>query len=420
MSRLFLELEDMSYLERLFYGREEDMAASFQLRSDFWQTLWVWAAVGVVFLGIAWLLYRKRDLESAGDPIAVKALVPVVQVVGAVALGGGAAMVFQEMLTGNNAVLGYIVLFGGVSVAWFALRMVLSRTSRVFQKKVILGLVPVLGVLGLTLGLTSLDIFGIESWMPDASQVQSASVNLVIGGYTEEADIRAILRLQELAIQSEDIPSTGRYDKSYLAQGLTLQEVEKKTYETEYTDEQRYVEDTFRTANILYITYDLGHGRTVERRYTIWMDGENATILKQLKPTWETFWNYNQYGVYYDRFPTELEQLSTIHISGHSNRRETISQEDVASLVEAVKADLREGHMGNDAIQEGVFRILNTDEYTGEERYIYETSLYVDLSGEVSDRWNVGVSFEVLPTSAHTLKWLEDRGYLGYEVVFPQ
>ena len=418
MTGEFIDLEALEALRYRFWGREEEMTATFQLVSASWRTLCVWAAVGVVFLGIAWLLYRKRDLESAGDPIAVKTLVPVVQVVGAVALGGGAAMVFHEMLTGENQVLGYIVLFGGVSVAWFAVRMILSRTSRVFQKKAILGLVPVLGALGLTLGLTALDVFGIASWVPDASQVKSATVNSVYGEFTEEADIRAILRLQELAIQSEDIPSTGRYDKSYLAQGLTLQEARDKTYETEYTDEQLYVEDTFRDASILYITYDLGHGRTVERRYTIWMDRENATILKQLRPTWENYWNYIQYGSYEDPFPLEL--LDTIHISGHSNRRLEISQEDVLSLMEAVKADFEEGHIGNDAIPEGVFRTLYTDEYTGKESYIYETSLYIDVDGDVNDRWNVGVSFDVLPTSAHTLKWMEDRGYLGYEVILPQ
>ena len=418
MTGEFIDLEALEALRYRFWGREEEMTATFQLVCASWRTLCVWAAAGVAFMGIAWLLYRKRDLESAGDPIAVKALVPVVQVVGAVALGGGAAMVFHEMLTGENQVLGYIVLFGGVTVAWFAVRMVLSRTSRVFQKKAILGLVPVLGVLGLTLGLTALDVFGIASWVPDASQVKSATVSSVYGEFTEEADIRAILRLQELATQSEDIPSTGRYDKFYLAQGLTLQEARDKTYETEYTDEQRYLEDTFRNAQVLYINYDLGHGRTVQRWYTIWMDGENATILKQLRPTWEGYRNFIQYG--YVDTTLELEQLDSIHIDGYRGRRMEISQEDVVSLMEAVKADFTEGHIGNEAIQEGIFRILYTDEYTGEESYLYETSLHLDLAGTIHEEWTVGLNIDVLPTSAHTLKWLEDRGYLGYEVILPQ
>lgn len=416
----FFDLDTMEYLNRLFYGRESEMTAAYRLVDATWQRLGIWAAVGVVFLGIAWLLYRGRDLESAGDPIAVKALVPVAQVLGAVALGSGAGMVFLSMLAGGNRVLGYIVLFGAVAVGWFAVRMVLARTSRVFQKKAILGLLPVLGVLGLSLLLTYGDVFGIASWVPDASQIKSVSMGNAYRSFTDEESIRAVQRLHELAIRSEDIPWSGRYDKSYLAQGLSLEEVYNLTSTTEYTDEQRYLEDTFRKAGNLYIEYDLGHGRTVQRRYIIWKDGENAAIYKQLRPSWEDYWKAMQYGFYIDRFPLELEQLSSIYISGYSARRVDISQEDVQSLVAAVKADFDEGHMGNSFIQEGIFRTLWTDEYTGEEGYVYETSLYLDVEGRIHDQWMVGLNIDVTPTATHTLNWLRERGYLTYEVLFPE
>lgn len=420
MTRDFFDLDTMEYLTRLFYGRESEMTATFRLVEGTWQRLGIWAAVGVVFMGIAWLLYRGRDLESAGDPIAVRALVPVTQVLGAVALGGTAGMVFLSMLSGSNQALGYIVLFGAVTVAWFAVRMVLARTSRVFQKKAILGLVPVLGVLGLSLVLTWGDVLGIADWVPDMSRVKSVTLGSQAGSFTDEESIRAIQRLHALAVQGEDIPYSGRYDKSYLAQGLSLKEVYDQTAATTYTNEQLYLEDTFRRAGNVYIDYDLGHGRTVRRRYTIWRDGENAAILKQLRPTWEEYWKSLQYGFISDRFPLVPENLTSIYIPGSRTRRMDISQEDVRSLVEAVKADFDEGHLGRVLPAEGAFRCLCADEYTGEESYTYDSTLYLNVEGYIHDQWMVGLNINVNPTATHTLTWLRQRGYLAYEVLLPQ
>lgn len=414
-----IDLDSYELLRRLFYGREEEMVASFTL-TDNWKNLLIWAAVGVAFLGLAWLLYRKRDLESAGDPIAVKALVPVMQVCGSLALGGIAAMVFLAMLTGSNDALGYAVLFVAIAVAWFAVRMVLQRTSRVFQKKAILALLPVLGAVAVTLGLTKLDVLGIETWIPDIDDVKSAKVSDWSGEYTQEADIRAILRLHELALQEEDIPQSGRYDKSLLAQGLSLEEVANQTYETVYTDEQIYLEDTFRYAGYVYITYDLGHGRTVQRRYLLWQDGETTAILNQLRPDWESWWANVQHNTWDGLFPMELDKLDTMYIQGIGYDRQ-VSYEDVMSLVEALQADYEAGHLDSTSNDpKGAFRILRTDDFTGEQSYSYDTSIYIELYNSTAEEWRTGVSLSVFPNSGNTLKWLQDRNYLAYEVVSPQ
>lgn len=414
-----IDLDSYELLRRLFYGREEEMIASFTLTNN-WKNLLIWAAVGVAFLCLAWLLYRKRDLESAGDPIAVKGLVPVVQVFGSLALGGAAAMVFQLIFTGESVILGYGMLFAAIAVAWFAVQMVLERTSRVFRKKTVLTLLPVLGVVALSLGLTKLDVLGIETWIPDIEKVKSASVSDWFGEFTDEEDLRAILRLHELALQQEDIPRAGRYDKELLAQGLSLEEVAQQSYEQDYTDEQLYLEDTFRYAGYVYISYDLGHGCTVERRYIIWRDGENETILDQLRPDWETWWEDVQDDTQNGRFPLELEKLDTIYIEG-INRERPMEYEDVLSLVEALKADYEAGYLNTSSYaRQGVFRRLRTDEFTGEKSYSYDTTLYMNLHESTDAYWQMGVSLNITPSCENTIKWLQDRNYLAYEVILPQ
>lgn len=412
-----IDIDSWLLLERLFYGRKSEMAATFSHNSN-WTGYFVWAGVGIVFLGIAWLLYRKRDLESAGDPIAVKALVPVIQVLCSLGLGGLAGMVFKEMLSGakSKLQLGYVMVFVAVAVAWFAVRMVLCRTSRVFQKKAFLGLIPVLAVMGLSLGATYLDVFSIETWVPDASQVQSVEFGGVIWSKsTEPEQIEAAIRLHELALREEDIPYNGRYDKELLAQGLSLEEVYRATQDKEYSDEAYFL-GTFRHSSFIYITYDLGHGRTESRRYLIWLDEEALELMRIINADWDQYWTTNQYGVI-DGYPLNVEDLDLIQIAGYDrNNYQNIAPEEVSSLLEALKADCEEGNLFND--YESVFRSSYTDYQTGEQRYSYSHSIYLDLTMDAfGETHTMGFQASVYPKSTHTIQWLQERGYLTYEII---
>lgn len=412
-----VDVDSWLLLTRLFYGRESEMTASFTLNSN-WTGFVVWAGVGIVFMGIAWLLYRKRDLESAGDPIAVKALVPVMQVLCSLALGGIAGMVFQEMLSGANSKLqwGYVMVFAAVIVAWFAVRMVLCRTSRVFQKRAFLGLIPVLAVMGLTLGATYLDIFSIEDWVPDASQVVSVEFSgNNWGKATEPEQIEAAIQLHKLALQEEDIPYSGRYDKELLAQGLSLEEVYQTTRDTEYSDEDYYL-NAFLRSGIIYITYDMGHGRTVSRRYLVWYDEEVLDLMQIITSGWERVWEYGQYGVI-DGYPLNVEDLNQINVDGNRGYA-PIATEDVRSLFAALQADCEEGKLFTR--YDAAFRSTYTDYETGEEKYSYTYSISLNLAvaEAFGETHPMGFNVSVYPKATHTIQWLQDHGYMTYEIVY--
>ena len=80
----YVEVENFHQLSLRFYGRESEMVAAFSVDQGKFTSLLIYAAVGIVFAIVGLLLYRKRNLECAGDAIAFPILQPLFQLVCAV------------------------------------------------------------------------------------------------------------------------------------------------------------------------------------------------------------------------------------------------------------------------------------------------------------------------------------------------
>lgn len=80
----YVAVEDFHQLSLRFYGRESEMVAAFSVDQGKFTSLLIYAAVGIVFAIVGLLLYRKRNLECAGDAIAFPILQPLFQLVCAV------------------------------------------------------------------------------------------------------------------------------------------------------------------------------------------------------------------------------------------------------------------------------------------------------------------------------------------------
>lgn len=136
-----------------------------------WVHLAICTAVGVVCFVLAWLVYRRRQLERAGDLIALRPLSPVFLVIAAVALGA-VFYTFSDLVGAPT----YVLYAAGIIIGYFAGRMLLERTVRVFHKRSLLGF----GLLGLvivgSMGLTYLDPLGIGSYVPPLDKVESAVI----------------------------------------------------------------------------------------------------------------------------------------------------------------------------------------------------------------------------------------------------
>ena len=133
------------------------------------------ALVGVASALLGLLLYHFRNLECAGDAVCSRKLVPVFQVLSAMFVAVAAEFAAGEIMGYGNSVdwLKFLFLFSGLIVGWFAGKMLVERSARVFRPQNWVGLGILAAVLAVSMGLTRLDVLGLEERMPDIGDITS-------------------------------------------------------------------------------------------------------------------------------------------------------------------------------------------------------------------------------------------------------
>ena len=401
-----VEVESYWSLMNVYAGREAEMKAAWFLLPEGWKTQLVWAAVGLVFGLLGWLLYRRRKLECAGDTMAVRALEPVFQV--CISLCAAAFFsVFTGMFFGSypEQWAQYLFLGSGLLVGWFAGKMLIERTVRVFRLKNWLGLAGLAAVVALSLGLTHYDVLGIETWTPEAEDVR-----YVTFGYsdyrgmttlTEEADIAEVIRLQELALE-ERVEATGSYvildGERVLAYNL---------------DKETRASGAYVYATTAYIHYGLKNGRVVSREYIIWGDGETGAIVNEYLSRWEVVRDFHitehVQTVYGGQTAVE-EPVQQVAVEGELIPEEYWTDEEIESLLAAIQADCEDRTMTQrETFHTGHMRRMDEDGNTH-----WFRSFWIEIYTEESS-----LDVNVYADSANTLKWLADRGLMDF-TVYPE
>lgn len=408
-------------------GSYNDMVTLFKDRmdqavADFWVTeayynLIVLALVGLVFLVLGLLMYRKRHLECAGDAVAVRWLAPVFQTIAAVA-GLAAGVIFLEMFFGYNLREREIVKYGlavcGMAVGWFAGRMILERSTRVFRPKNWIGLGVMAAVFVVSLTLTRFDVFAIETWTPKPEKVASVMVNC--SGdvkLTEKEDIAQIIRLQEMALEDRLEQSDG-YPASYVDSFGTHSNIPYPENGFSYGADGDYdTNEPHYYADWITIEYQMESGKEVTRHYTVWASFEEGQIIKEYASRWESIWAYAHRG--YEEEP-DLNRIHDFTVDGQRVPQELMTAEAVQSFLDAVRADCDERNMMQDSYyHEGRFKVPVEDDEVG---FVYDRSLYVEIVTYVGNSEDMTSLFlQVYADSAHTIAWLQEHGLLTYEIV---
>lgn len=169
-----------------------------------WQYLCIYFAVAVVLIAAAWLLYRKRNLECAGDFLAFRGIAPVLTV--AVSLFTGSLLYGFFELVGVST---YLNLALGVSIAFFVCQMLIRKSVKVFDGRTLLRFAGLAAALAISLFVTSLDPMGIESYVPDAEDVDCAwvDVNYTYMPQSGGAEMTAaVIDLHKQLLEAEEIP----------------------------------------------------------------------------------------------------------------------------------------------------------------------------------------------------------------------
>ena len=242
-----------------------------------WSYLLTVAAIGLGALALALLAYRRRHLERASDFISVAFLRPVFLVIATV--GAGAVMHAFGTLFSED--VQYLFAIAGLAIGFFAGRMLLMRTVKVFHPKAFGAFVLIVAALGLSMGLTRLDPLGITTYVPDAQQVEKVTLRTTSGTnykyyggpivtLTEESDIAEILELHQTLTTQEDAESK---------------------------------------AVDLYMEYTLKAGNTVRRYYRVAADTDQGQLLNKFFSSWQCVFRADNW----ESFKNSIQKIYVEH-----------------------------------------------------------------------------------------------------------
>ncbi len=385
-SFLTLELIDIYRIQEFTHfasdgSRNYLLQGEFTLLGDWWY-LWVCAAIGIALLVLALLLYRKRKLECAGDMMATKALEPIFLVLFSLTAGGICQVVYETFLGSGTSAFLWVGLIAG----WFAGLMLLRRSSRVFGKKSILGVLVLCAALGLSLVVNAVDPFGIVQWTPKAENVKSVDLRL------------------------RNICSINLDDQQAIEDVIDLHAI---AAEKQWQGEMRAVNDAVPLDEgdgaCIEIHYELKDGRDVSREYMVLVDSEAGDIAKKYFSSLDAvFTRYLSVG---DETTTEenpllkLDVPEEIYLEYVALPEEYLTEDYLRGLVDAILADSRDGNL----VQHNAFHPESIYQANSESRAYRCFHLRIDCPEN-------RISLDLYADSEHTVQYLKDTGAWDYVV----
>ena len=356
---------------------------------DGWGYMAIIAGIGVLALIGGLMLYRKRNLECAGDFVAFKSMEPVVQVL-VTFFAGGFFHLFGDVF---GLRMKYVLIICGMVVGFFACRMLLLRTTRVFQKKGFLGCGAILTAFGLTLALTAWDPIGVTRYMPEADEIESVTFSSSYSLHRHSdywvelegaADIEAILGVHSDCIDGSAHQITGLHP------------------------------DSFHSLN-LRIEYKLKNGKTVNRFYDVYPLSEAGQVLKGYYTKPECVLG----------FPAEQAHemagyIRSIYADDMDHNEYELDGLDLEGLLEAIVADCEAGNM---AQFEGYHYPANYNMAENPEQFDFQVS-YLEIGWDMErmekaqlvDSTGNGLvsyrSLQIYLSCENTIRWMLENGLM--------
>ncbi len=305
------------------YGVEQDeYIGEFMVQWEDWHYAIILAALGVVLLVVARQMYKKRNLETAGDFMAVKWLEAPFQVVFTVLCAAGIQGLFFTFFGFIQS--GYTIAVLGLVAGWFAGRMFLERSTRVFKLKNFAGLALLTAVLAGSLFVTKLDPLGIEDWVPGSDGV--TSIQMVLSHNTDvitedPAEIEDFLQLHELALTDKLTAHPDYDDYAY----SPVQEDEPLAF--------------------ISLTYRLKNGWTSQREYYIRPESEAGDIARAYASRLVNVIDRKERVKTPDDLRHHIKTVEDVFVGGQVLAKDLITEDFLLALAEAIIADCEAGTM---------------------------------------------------------------------------
>ena len=226
-----------------------------------WFPVILYAAVGLIMLLGAWALLRRRQMETAGDVVAVPVLKPVFRW----CMGICAGLLFADMMlyvfdiSGETQAQVFAVtalwLVIGAFLGWFIAEMLIRRSFKVFRGgwRGFGGWALCCVVLLGCLTAMELDLFGYERRQPRAEEIATAMI--FAGGenayFTDQENIGQVLALHKNVIDNK----------------AHQDQCQRKHY---FMRDREWQDKVMDVGSVDFeVTYSLKNGSYISRRYTL-------------------------------------------------------------------------------------------------------------------------------------------------------
>ena len=290
---------------------------------NFLMTRWVYlgviAAAGVAMMAAAWVLYRKRRIESCGEAVAYGFLRPVFKfflaVVSALCIGiPASAITYGDVYFGARIFPTLAFLLVGGFIGYFGAEMMLRRSARVFKGRVWIGFGCFAAVVVLSLTAVRFDWFGIVRRVPPAAEIASVEFSTGIQPkgtmiLTDAADIDELRGIHQELLATHGVGQS--------------------------------VWDNAPVNAKLNLTYHLKNGDTLHRAYDICGVGPSEAVCErflalQARPDLN--------AAYFRAWDLETaHQITVWGYNGENQNVITLTPEEAARLSAALQQDANDG-----------------------------------------------------------------------------
>ena len=374
-----------------------------------------YAAAGVVLAVLALLVYRQRQIESAGDVVSVRLVRPIFKYGVTFCAGLCLGMLTAGFFGWRSRLALAVCVVVWAVIGCFAAQMLLSKSFRVLRYWK--GAAASFAVMALLCAACFTDVLGVTTWVPQVGEVASMTVdcrlsypydsgNSTLMDVTDPQQIQEVVAMHQAIVDHRDTvdSSSSRYESG-----------------DDYTH--------------LDVIYTLADGSVVERQYMdipiqksdLNQEGTVAWALSQIAQDRDmvaamyNFDRYEQYRLveaYLDRAgtqsgQTDLDTSQPHYLEGASNTQ-------LKELWQAMRADFDAGTIGVRYLFDDQERVQNT--YVTDLVFVFEvpsssgTSHSSDRPVTVSSTTEMRIT--LTPNAENTLAWLTQ--YAGWgTTVFP-
>ena len=182
----------LSPVADLLFNLSQYDSEKFYGQTGYYKALIIYFAISFAVCAFAYLLYKLRELEVAGEMAAFEKELPFIRAIVSI-IGGAILSIFICEISSAGKFL-YALLFVVFSfIIYFATQMVLKRKFNIFSAKLFIRWFICCALsLGIVIGLAAYQ----TNYIPEVSKVESANVNISYN--IENKDEKSIKKIQEL------------------------------------------------------------------------------------------------------------------------------------------------------------------------------------------------------------------------------